>query len=90
MSILRDRLDSVRDALEDAPAHLSDQRLSRSILAGLLVAAYLPSDESYVRVADIARGLGMNASRVHRYLQTLLAVGLIEREVRSRSYRLAR
>jgi DNA-binding MarR family transcriptional regulator len=71
------------------PEQLSDKTLSRSLLAGLLVLSCLPLDGSYIGVADVARRLGMNTSTTHRYMKTLWAVGLVEREAESRKYRIA-
>jgi DNA-binding IclR family transcriptional regulator len=38
---------------------------------------------------EIAGELGMSPSTAHRYLQTLLELGLVERSPRTRRYRLA-
>jgi len=51
--------------------------------------ASLPDDGSYLGNAQLARMLDMNVSTVHRYLQTLVAVGLVERDPSTRRYRLA-
>lgn len=69
-------------------ALLDDRRLSRSLLAGLLVlACFTPSSE--LGIAELSRRLGMRASTTHRYVATLLAAGLLERDPVSRRYRLA-
>jgi DNA-binding transcriptional ArsR family regulator len=69
-------------------ALLDDRRLSRSLLAGLLVlACFTPSSE--LGIAELSRRLGMRASTTHRYVATLLAAGLLERDPSSRRYRLA-
>jgi hypothetical protein len=88
MSVLLAGLGSVRAVLDAAPKLLEDSRLSRSLLAGLLMLASFPADGSYLRVADAARMLGMSPSTTHRYLATLLAVGLVEQDPRTRRYRL--
>jgi DNA-binding MarR family transcriptional regulator len=88
MSVLLSGLERVRGALAAGPAQLQDPRLSRSLLSGLLLVASLPSDGSYLGNAQLARMLGMNVSTVHRYLQTLVAVGLVERDPSTRRYRL--
>lgn len=67
---------------------LEDRRLSRSLLAGLLVLACLPPDGE-LGVAELARRIGMRTSTTHRYLSTLLAAGLLEQDPASRRYRLA-
>jgi DNA-binding MarR family transcriptional regulator len=63
-------------------------RLSRSLLLGLLVLASLPGDGSSLAVSDVAAALGMSPSTTHRYMTTLLAVGLLEQDPRTRRYRL--
>jgi hypothetical protein len=88
MSVLLSGLERVRGTLTEGPAQLQDPRLSRSLLSGLLLVASLPEDGSYMGNAQLARTLGMNVSTVHRYLQTLVAVGLVERDPNTRRYRL--
>jgi IclR-like helix-turn-helix domain-containing protein len=61
-------------------------RLSRSLLLGLLVLASFPSDGSATAVTDVAAQLDMSPSTTHRYLSTLLAVGLLEQDPRTRRY----
>jgi Fic family protein len=89
MSLLLSGLSDVRDALEDAPWQLEDERLSRSLLFGLLLLAAFPADRSYIGNAELARILGVNISTAHRYISTLVAVGLLERDPATRKYRLA-
>jgi hypothetical protein len=89
MSVLLAGLDDLRGALDAGPEQLEDSRLSRSLLSGLLMLAAFPVDGSYLRNADVARMLGMNLSTAHRYIQTLVAVGLLERDPSTRQYRLA-
>lgn len=69
-------------------ALLDDRRLSRSLLAGLLVLACFPTGGE-MGIADLARRLDMRTSTIHRYVSTLLAAGLLERDPVSRQYRLA-
>jgi hypothetical protein len=69
-----------------ADAH---HHLSRSLLSGLLMLASLPRDGSYLGNAEVARLIGMNASTAHRYISTLVEVGLVERHPSTRRYRLA-
>jgi DNA-binding MarR family transcriptional regulator len=71
------------------PAQMDDRRLSRSLLSGLLVLSCFPSDGSYLGIAELARMLDMNTSTTHRYVTTLLAVGLLERDSVTRRYRIA-
>ena len=70
------------------PAQMDDRRLSRSLLSGLLVLSCFPPDGGYLGIAELARMLDMNTSTTHRYVTTLLAVGLLERNPGTRKYRL--
>jgi DNA-binding MarR family transcriptional regulator len=67
-----------------------ERRLSRSLLSGLLVLACFPKDGSLLGVAQLARRLNMSPSATHRYISTLLAAELVERDPDTRRYRLAR
>lgn len=71
------------------PEQMDDRRLSRSLLSGLLVLSCFPADGGYLGIAELARMLDMNTSTTHRYVTTLLAVGLIERDPATRRYRIA-
>jgi DNA-binding MarR family transcriptional regulator len=62
-------------------------RLSRSLLLGLLVLASFPHDGTALAVTDVADQLQMSPSTTHRYMTTLLAVGLLEQDPRTRRYR---
>lgn len=62
-------------------------RLSRSLLIGLLVMTALPTDGSSIGVVELARGLELSSSTTHRYLLTLIAAGVAERDPASRRYR---
>jgi hypothetical protein len=88
LSTLMLGLDRVRERLVERPVQWDDARLSRSLLAGLMLLASLPVDGSYVANALIARGLEMNPSTCHRYVSTLVEVGLLERDPATRRYRL--
>ncbi|HTZ86762.1 MAG TPA: helix-turn-helix domain-containing protein [Solirubrobacteraceae bacterium] len=70
-------------------AEADERRLSRSLLAGLLVLACFPRDGTSLGVAQLARRLDMSPSATHRYVTTLLAAKLIERDPETRRYRLA-
>jgi predicted transcriptional regulator len=89
ISILLSGLGDVRAAFVDCRALLDDRRLSRSLLTGLLLLVSFPADTGYMGLAEIARRLDMNPSTTHRYLTTLVAVGLLEQDPRTRQYRLA-
>jgi DNA-binding MarR family transcriptional regulator len=70
------------------PAQMDDRRLSRSLLSGLLVLSCFPENGTYLGINELARMLDMNTSTTHRYVTTLLAVGLLERNPGTRKYRL--
>jgi DNA-binding transcriptional ArsR family regulator len=89
MSMLFSGLADVRAMLAARPDELENARLSRSLLAGLLMLVSFPSDGSFLSIAKLARTLDMSPSTTHRYVTTLLAVGLLERDPRTRQYRLA-
>lgn len=88
ISVLLSGLQDVREVLAREPSQLEDSRLSRSLLAGLLMLASFPTDGTYLGNAEIARMLDMNPSTTHRYVSTLVAVGLLERDPSTRRYRL--
>ncbi len=64
-------------------------RLSRSLLLGLLVLACFPGDGASLAVSDVAARLSMSPSTTHRYITTLLRVGLLEQDPDTRRYRAA-
>ena len=78
ISVLLSGLQDVREVLAREPSQLEDSRLSRSLLAGLLMLASFPTDGTYLGNAEIARMLDMNPSTTHRYVSTLVAVGLLD------------
>ncbi len=82
-------LGDARQALKVGYAEMHDPRLSRSLIAGLLMLASFPADGGYVGNGELAQMLGMNQSTAHRYISTLVAVGLVERDPETRRYRLA-
>jgi DNA-binding MarR family transcriptional regulator len=80
---LADReLGSVYASLSDSP------RLSRSLMLGLLVFACFPTNGEALAVTDVASRLELSPSTTHRYMTTLLAVGLLEQDPRTRRYRI--
>jgi DNA-binding transcriptional ArsR family regulator len=78
----RDTLASRYRALSESP------RLSRSLLLGLLVLTCFSLDGDSLAISDVATRLGMSPSTTHRYMTTLLAVGLLEQDPRTRRYRI--
>jgi DNA-binding transcriptional ArsR family regulator len=89
VSVLLSGLGDVRAAFAAGLERLEGGRLSHSLLSGLLMLASLPADGSYVSITEFARTLDMSPSTVHRYVSTLMVVGLVERDPRTRCYRLA-
>jgi hypothetical protein len=65
-----------------------NRRLSRSLLAGLLVLSCFPREGADLGIKDISEQLDLNTSTVHRYVVTLVAAGLLERDPDTRRYRL--
>jgi hypothetical protein len=65
-----------------------NRRLSRSLLAGLLVLSCFPQEGIDMGIKDISEQLELNTSTVHRYVLTLVAAGLLERDPDTRRYRL--
>jgi Fic family protein len=88
MSLLLVGAMDVRDVFAAVSQRAENRYLSRSLLWGLMLLAAFPADGSYVRNADIARSLDMPLSTAHRYLSTLVAAGLVERDPSTRQYRL--
>jgi IclR helix-turn-helix domain len=67
---------------------MDDRSLSHSLLIGLEVLTCFPLDGTERGVAEVAKQLGMNNSTVHRYMSTLMRVGLLEQNSYTRLYRL--
>jgi hypothetical protein len=91
LSALKDpswRLSPDTELSSGYPAELDDRRLSRSLLSGLLVLSCFPDDGGYLGIGELSRLLDMNTSTTHRYVTTLLAVGLLERDAATRRYRI--
>ncbi len=81
--------DHARHALSMRYRSLQDnRRLSRSLLSGLLVLSCFPSEGADLGIKDISQELELNTSTVHRYVLTLVAAGLLERDPDTRRYRL--
>ncbi len=90
ISVLLSGLEDIQEMLSREPTLLDGQRTSRSLLIGLLMIASFPSDGTYTSVASLAQSLNMSQSTTHRYLTTLVLVGLAEQDPKTRLYRLAR
>jgi IclR helix-turn-helix domain len=72
------------------PIGPSDPRLSRSLLRGLSLLTCFGPDGRSRGIVEIAQDAGMSASTAHRYASTLVELGLLERDPKSRKYRLPR
>jgi IclR helix-turn-helix domain len=77
-----DKLAQAYDSIDDAP------ELSRSLLIGLLVLRCFPEDGSSLGVKEVADIVGTKSSNAFRYMATLVAAGLLERDPKTRRYRL--
>ncbi len=84
-------------AAEDAPVApngkgylpvYDDARLSRSLLRGLSILTCFGPGHEERGILELAGQLGMSPSTTHRYVVTLVELGLLERSTRSRKYRL--
>jgi IclR helix-turn-helix domain len=80
-SLARQAMSARYRALQD------NRRLSRSLLAGLLVLSCFVSEDRDLGIKDISEELELNTSTVHRYVVTLVAAGLLERDPETRRYR---
>ena len=65
---------------------LGDATYSQSTLRAALTLAAFPIDGSERALTDVARELGLLPSITHRYVITWEALGLLERDPRSRRY----
>ena len=77
------------NAAAGAPGSGAEQRLSSSLLRGLALLAAAADGEEH-GIVQLARAVGISPSSAHRYAQTLVAAGLLERCPETRRYRLAR
>jgi len=66
-----------------------DARLSRSLLRGLSILTCFGSENRERGILEMASQLGMSPSTTHRYVSTLVELGLLVRSPRTRKYRLA-
>jgi IclR-like helix-turn-helix domain-containing protein len=90
MTLLMSGLGDMRARFGEATGQLENPRLSGSLLCGLMILASFPADGSYMSVKEISKLTGKSPSTAHRYISTLVAVGLLERDPSTRAYRLVR
>lgn len=69
---------------------MTDRRLSRSTLTGLLVLACFSPPGTERRVSDVAEQVQLTRSTAHRFIKTFQAAGLMEQNPDTRMYRLMR
>jgi hypothetical protein len=61
--------------------------VSRSVLRALLVLSAFPLNGDHRALAEVSKEVGYNPSTTHRYVNTWLAIGLLEQDPKSRKYR---
>jgi IclR family transcriptional regulator, pca regulon regulatory protein len=66
-----------------------ERRLSRSLLRGLQILTHFRHGGVERGVVELASELELSPSTTHRYVSTLVELGLLERCPDSRKYRLA-
>lgn len=71
-----------------ANAELTDQRVSFSALKVLSIFSMFAPPGTIRSVKEVAHAHRMSASTAHRYVRTLVEVGLIEQVPRGRKYRI--
>jgi IclR helix-turn-helix domain len=90
-NMLMGQVDDLRVAiaavLEDP--QLKSHQISYSTLKALDVWCAFAPPGTIRGIHEIARELRLSASTTHRYVQTLLEIGLIERDPQTRKYRIA-
>ena len=65
-----------------------NRRLSRSLLRGLAILTCFGPEEQALGLTQIAERLQVGASTIHRYVITLVEVGLLEQSPQTRKYSL--
>ncbi|HST56916.1 MAG TPA: helix-turn-helix domain-containing protein [Solirubrobacteraceae bacterium] len=68
-------------------AAVKDPQLSQSLLRGLSILSSFGPNRDWLPITELARQIGMSSSTTHRYVKTLLVVGLLEQDPRTREYR---
>lgn len=66
---------------------LEDGAYSRSVLRALIILAGFPADGTERELTTVAEEVGFSPATTYRYLRTLTAAGLLERDADSRRYR---
>lgn len=66
----------------------NDRRASRSLLRGLAILACFGADDEELGLMEIASRLEISPSTIHRYVFTLVQVGLLKQSPETRKYSL--
>ena len=66
---------------------LDDGAYSRSVLRALIILAGFPADGTERELTTVAEEVGFSPATTYRYVHTLTAAGLLERDADSRRYR---
>lgn len=82
----RDIAVAITNLLQDSE-EITGGTYSRSLLLGLSILATFAQGNRERGVVDIAEETGLTTSTTHRYLTTLHAAGLLERNPTTRKYR---
>jgi IclR family pca regulon transcriptional regulator len=61
---------------------------SQSLARGLAILSAFRSDRPVLGISELARGVGLTRSTVHRYVATLASLGYLEQDLLTRKYRL--
>jgi len=89
-NMLMGQVDDLRVAIaavmEDP--QLKSHQISYSTLKAMDVWCAFAPPGTIRGIHEIARELGLSASTTHRYAQTLLAIGLLERDPQTKKYRI--
>lgn len=70
-------------------ARLTEPRYSQSLETGLLVMKGFSNERPLQGIADVADRMEASRSTVHRYMTTLVALGMLEQDPLSRRYRVS-
>jgi hypothetical protein len=90
----RSRAPSISTSIADSqgvgclPNGASDPRLSRSLLRGLSLLSRFGQDGAARGIVELAHDAGMSPSTAHRYASTLVELGLLQRDPKTRKYSL--
>ena len=70
------------------PIESPGPKLSQSLLRGLSLLSCFHPDGAPRGLVELAKASGMGISTTHRYAATLVEIGLLERDPKTRKYRL--